>query len=62
MANELTPWQPGYITVVYMSGLPLNPYQPETLGMISIERISREAILRAAARSYWQYHAGRDNG
>lgn len=62
MANELTPWVPGCLVVGRGTYCAIPPVPPALPATIAIERIAREAIVRAAARSYWQYHAGRDNG
>lgn len=55
-------WAPGHMVVEVLSTRPTAPWQPTAASWIIIERIAREAIIRAAARSYWTLQKHKDNG
>lgn len=50
---DLRPWVPGSMVVECLSTRPTAPWSPSAPSWNMVERVSREAIIRAAARSYW---------
>lgn len=59
---DLRQWAPGHMVVEVLSTRPATPWQPTAATWITVERIAREAIIRAAARSYWTNQKREGNG